>query len=74
VDDGAFDDNMTHGHEEGRNNAMQEDGRHPSYSLATPVISPVIPTVDLLDQETQGSVDKVCGCLALSKSELTARK
>jgi hypothetical protein len=54
MDDRAFDDNMTHGREEGGTIAMQEDG--PSHTLATPVITTVIPIVDMPNQ------DKVCRC------------
>jgi hypothetical protein len=59
MDDPAFDDHMTHDWAEGGNIGMQTDHRGRSHTLTTPTITSVIPAVDLLNGDAQGSVFKV---------------
>jgi len=68
------DENITYEHE-GRGDVAMQDNRRPSYSLATPAISPVIPTIDM-PEDTQDPVHKVRTYSAASAStrELTAGK
>jgi hypothetical protein len=60
---------LTYIHEEG-GNGMQELDHGPSYSLATPAVSPVIATIDMHD-DTRESLQKVYSRSGLSKQELT---